>query len=253
MQRMDTRIEHSTFCSPAVADGDKIAGSLELEKLMQVCLEKYPSLSLGSFFFKRVSGSNIGGVIVQSSEGEAWLITPDLWTEKCHLEKSFQGLDQSFFTAGRLDLGFRAELKHRFGNKSIFFIAAPSSVIDGILKVRQIQSSVHEIKVLHRSDMDLDSSDLARIELPQISKSGFDGTIPKQFQIFYKTPKGNTTMIWTYDNDSVTDLKNNIAVKTSYLAAKQHLLNGGRSMQDCRTMQDYNIKSDSTIILNMRL
>ena len=66
-------------------------------------------------------------------------------------------------------------------------------------------------------------------------------------------PQGNTTVIWTYDSDRVSDLKNNIVVQTGYSAEKQHLLNEGKSLQDCITMQDYNIKSGSTIILNMRL
>lgn len=60
-------------------------------------------------------------------------------------------------------------------------------------------------------------------------------------------------MIWTYDRDRVSELKNNIADQIHCPAGKQHLLNEGRSLQKCRTMQEYNIKPGSTIILNMRL
>jgi len=95
------------------------------------------------------------------------------------------------------------------------------------------------------SDTELDGSDLTRIKPPQVARSGF--------QILLKTPKGNTTVIWTYDSDRVSDLKNNIADQNGYPSAEQHLLNEGRSLQECRTMQEYNIKLGSTITLNMRL
>lgn len=91
-------------------------------------------------------------------------------------------------------------LKPGSGDKSIFLDADPSShksVAYGFLKARQIHNFVHEIKVLHRSDTDLNGSDLANIEPPQIASSGSDGTIPNRFQIFIKTPKGNTTVVWT--------------------------------------------------------
>lgn len=72
------------------------------------------------------------------------------------------------------------------------------------------------------------------LQRPQIAISGSDGTIPNRFQIFVKTPKGKTTVIWTYDNDTVTDLRNNIAVQIGYPARKQHLLNGA---ERCRTTE----------------
>jgi len=88
-------------------------------------------------------------------------------------------------------------------------------------------------------------SDLTRIEPSQIARPGG--------QIFVKTPKRNTTVIWSFDSDRVSDLQNKITEQTGYLAEEQHLLYEGRSLQECKTMQEYNIKAGSTIILNMRL
>lgn len=66
-------------------------------------------------------------------------------------------------------------------------------------------------------------------------------------------PKGNSTWIWVSATDSVRDLKYNIANQIGYPAGKQNLLLGGRSLQDLRSIKDYNIKLGSTIILNLRL
>lgn len=66
-------------------------------------------------------------------------------------------------------------------------------------------------------------------------------------------PTRKSRLIWAYDTNIVIDLKNNIVNHFGYPAGKQHLLTRGRLLQDYRTMNDYNIKLGSTIILNMRL
>lgn len=88
---------------------------------------------------------------------------------------------------------------------------------------------------------------------PQILRDGFDRTNPNHFQIFIKTPSGKIALIWIQETDSVINLKNNIAYHIGYLEGHLHLLYGGRTLQDYRSIKDYNIMPESTIILNLRL
>lgn len=110
-------------------------------------------------------------------------------------ERSFRRLDRSFLAAGRLDLGPRPMLKSRSGNKYIFFAADSSchrSATDEFLKARQIHNFFHEIKVLHRSDADLDGPDLESIEATSVERedhkpspwtqiASYDEITPKRF------------------------------------------------------------------------
>lgn len=73
------------------------------------------------------------------------------------------------------------------------------------------------------------------------------------FQIFLNPPSRKSTLIWVHPSDSVTNLKINIANHIGYPNGQQLLLFEGRWLQDHRAIKDYNIKSGSTIILNMRL
>lgn len=151
-------------------------------------------------------------------------------------ERSFRGVDRSFLAVGRLDLGHQAVLKPRYGNN---LLAADSSchTADGFFKARQIHNYFHEIKILHRTDADLDVPDLESIEATSVERedhktspwtqiASYDEITPKRFEIFIRTPTGNTTLIWVYATDNVIDLKNNITDQINYPADKQHLLAG---------------------------
>lgn len=88
---------------------------------------------------------------------------------------------------------------------------------------------------------------------PQYTSTGSDGIITNRSQLFVKNPSGKSTLIWAHATDNVTDLKHNIANHIGYPDSQQHLLTGGRTLQDYRTLKDYNIMPRSTTILNMRL
>lgn len=99
-----------------------------------------------------------------------------------------------------------------------------------------------------------DIIDLTKTEpRPQVASIGSDGIRFNRFQIFVKALSGKTTVLWALATDYVTDLKQNIAIHIGYPINQQHLIYGGRSLQDSRSVKDYNIKPISTIILNMRL
>lgn len=91
---------------------------------------------------------------------------------------------------------------------------------------------------LHRPDTTLIELDPA---------NGADLELSDHFQIFVRTPKGNSTLIWVSATDSVRDLKYNISNQIGYPVGKQHLLIGARSLQDFRYIKDYNIKPGSTL------
>lgn len=74
-----------------------------------------------------------------------------------------------------------------------------------------------------------------------------------RFQIIIKPPSGKSALIWVQALDSVSNLKKNIANHIGLPEGYQHLLSEGRSLQDHKAIDNYNIKPGSNIILNMRL
>lgn len=60
-------------------------------------------------------------------------------------------------------------------------------------------------------------------------------------------------LVWVHASDCLMHLKKIISQNTGYPAQIQHLLYGGKSLQDDRTLTDYNILSTSSLILNLKL
>lgn len=73
------------------------------------------------------------------------------------------------------------------------------------------------------------------------------------FQVFIKTPSGMSLLVWVHATDCVLHLKNLISHQVGYPTGLQHLIFGGRALQDPKPLMDYNILPVSTIILNLRL
>lgn len=60
-------------------------------------------------------------------------------------------------------------------------------------------------------------------------------------------------LVWVFATESVLHLKHIISQKIGYLIKLQHLIFGGKALQDPRPLMYYNIISMSTITLNLRL
>lgn len=126
------------------------------------------------------------------------------------------------------------------------WLVEPSRMADCVSRNKDTGAEVVETTLAGKEVLQTESR-------PQIASPNSAGTEPNRFQILVRTPMGNTILIWTHATDRAIDLKNNIANQIGYPAGEQNLVTGGRSLQDHRTLKEYNIKPGSTIFLNMRL
>lgn len=73
------------------------------------------------------------------------------------------------------------------------------------------------------------------------------------FQIFIKPPVGKTSLVWVHVQSTIMQLKQKIWALMGYPVQIQHLVSGRRSLQDSRTLKNYDISPETTIALNLRL
>lgn len=75
----------------------------------------------------------------------------------------------------------------------------------------------------------------------------------ESFQIFLKTLAGTTKTITVNSSQTIEELKQIVEETTGNPTSQQRLVFAGRQIEDDRTLKDYNIQSESTIHMVLRL
>ena len=84
-----------------------------------------------------------------------------------------------------------------------------------------------------------------------LNGGGTDNDTPKQ--IFIKTLQGKTITIDVKDSDKIESIKQKISIKEGIPTDQQRLVFNGKQLEDNSTIAEYNIDTESTIHLVLRL
>lgn len=176
-------------------------------------------------------------------------IAPDLWTEKCHRNRDTLGFirqNNPVYHAYIIKHPMVAVMKHAQACNTDSCPQIPEGTIrnedslnaklESIDPTTSVAARMLSAKTTPDICVTLGAAVIKAISVErkdhqigirsQIGNPSVVEIIPSRFQIFVRTPKENSTLIWAYATDSVRDLKNNSANQIGYPAGKQHLLTG---------------------------
>ena len=104
-----------------------------------------------------------------------------------------------------------------------------------------------------RLSLDDDSTPLSSYGLESGSQVCMVVTEPVPIQVFLKNEKGMTSPYEIAPGETVQELKRKVHSKEGVPVDQQRLIHEGKQMDDGRKLDDYNVRSGSTIHLTLRL
>ncbi|XP_063078619.1 polyubiquitin-B-like [Engraulis encrasicolus] len=135
---------------------------------------------------------------------------------------------------------------------------SPSNTIGELKKVIHQKSGIAPARmkltaVGNGINLSKDSNTLAAIGLKSGSCVMVLVTDPPPMQVFLKNLKGLTSTYDVMPGETVKSFQNKVYQKESVPVDKQRLIYNGMNLDDGRKLEDYNIGSESTIYLTLRL
>ena len=150
------------------------------------------------------------------------------------------------------------DIQIKFLNGHTYPLAVSSSITVGDLKKRiQKESDVtparQKLSNGNGINFSNDSSTLGALGLKSGCSLMVLVTDPAPIQVFLKNEKGQTSTYDVTPGETVTAFKSKVHRRERVPVDQQRLIYNGKQLDDGRTLEDYNIKSESTIFLTLRL